>query len=71
MPTSRYCANPVFEAMLASYYSQIQLIDILSSAINELMAHLTCNVIGIAQYHSLESNMAAKYSALFQNLSFS
>ena len=29
---------------------------------------MTCDVIGIAQYHFLKSKMAAMYFALFQNL---
>ena len=29
---------------------------------------MTCDVIGIAQYHFLKSKMVAMYFALFQNL---
>ena len=32
------------------------------------MLHVTCDVIGIAQYHFLKSKMAAMYFALCQNL---
>ena len=32
------------------------------------MLHVTCDVIGIAQYHFLKSKMAAMYFALYQNL---
>ena len=32
------------------------------------MLHVTCDVIGIAQYHILKSKMAAMYFALYQNL---
>ena len=32
------------------------------------MIHVTCDVIGIAQYHFLKSKMAAMYFALCQNL---
>ena len=31
------------------------------------MLHVTCDVIGIAQYHFLKSKMAAMYFALYQN----
>ena len=31
------------------------------------MLHMTCDVIGIAQYHFLKSKMAAMYFALYQN----
>ena len=31
------------------------------------MWHVTCDVIGIAQYHFLKSKMAAMYFALYQN----
>ena len=31
------------------------------------MLHVTCDVIGIAQYHFLRSKMAAMYFALYQN----
>ena len=34
------------------------------------MLHVTCDVIGIAQYHFLKSKMAAVYFALYQILSF-
>ena len=30
------------------------------------MLHMTCDVIGIAQYHFLKSKMAAMYFALYQ-----
>ena len=32
------------------------------------MLHMTCDVIGITQYHILKSKMAAMYFALCQNL---
>ena len=32
------------------------------------MLHVTCDVIGIAQYQFLKSKMAAMYFALYQNL---
>ena len=32
------------------------------------MLHVTCEVIGIVQYHFLKSKMAAMYFALYQNL---
>ena len=32
------------------------------------MLLVTCDVIGIAQYHFLKSKMAAMYFALYQNL---
>ena len=32
------------------------------------MLDVTCDVIGIAQYHFLKSKMAAMYSALYQYL---
>ena len=32
------------------------------------MLHMTCDVIGIAQYHILKSKMEAMYFALCQNL---
>ena len=32
------------------------------------MLHVTCDVIGIAQYHFLKSKMAAMYFPLCQNL---
>ena len=32
------------------------------------MFHVTCDIIGIAQYHFLKSKMAAMYFALYQNL---
>ena len=32
------------------------------------MLHVTCDVIGIVQYHFLKSKMAAMYFALCQNL---
>ena len=32
------------------------------------MLHVTCDVIGIVQYHFLKSKMAAIYFALYQNL---
>ena len=31
------------------------------------MLHVTCDVIGIAQYYFLKSKMAAMYFALYQN----
>ena len=31
------------------------------------MLHVTCDAIGIAQYHFLKSKMAAMYFALYQN----
>ena len=31
------------------------------------MLHVTCDVIGIAQYHFLKSKKAAMYFALYQN----
>ena len=31
------------------------------------MLHVTCDVIGNAQYHFLKSKMAAMYFALYQN----
>ena len=31
------------------------------------MLHVTCDVIGIAQYHLLKSKMAAMYFALYQD----
>ena len=31
------------------------------------MLHVTCDVIGMAQYHFLKSKMAAMYIALYQN----
>ena len=31
------------------------------------MLHVTCDVIGIAQYHFLKSKMAAMYFALYRN----
>ena len=31
------------------------------------MLHVTCDVIGIVQYHFLKSKMAAMYFALYQN----
>ena len=34
------------------------------------MLHVTCEVIGIVQYHFLKSKMAAMYFALYQNLNF-
>ena len=32
------------------------------------MLHVTCDVIGIVEYHFLKSKMAAMYFALYQNL---
>ena len=32
------------------------------------MLHVTCDVIGIAQYHFFKSTMAAIYFALYQNV---
>ena len=32
------------------------------------MLHVTCDVIGIEQYHFLKSKMATMYFALYQNL---
>ena len=32
------------------------------------MLHVTCDVIGIVQYHFFKSKMAAMYFALYQNL---
>ena len=32
------------------------------------MLHVTCDVIGVAQYHVLKSKMAAMHFALYQNL---
>ena len=32
------------------------------------MLHVTCDVIGIAQYHFLKSKMAAMHFAIYQNL---
>ena len=31
------------------------------------MLHVTCDVLGIAQYHFLKSKMAAMYFALYRN----
>ena len=31
------------------------------------MLHVTCDVIGVAQYHFIKSKMAAMYFALYQN----
>ena len=31
------------------------------------MLHVTCNVIGIAQYHFLKSKMTAMFFALYEN----
>ena len=35
------------------------------------MLHVTCDVVGIAQYHFLKSKMVAMYFALYQNLKLS
>ena len=32
----------------------------------QLMLHVTCDVIGIAQYHFLKSKIAAMYFAFYQ-----
>ena len=34
------------------------------------MLDVTCDVIGIAQYHCLKSKMAAMYLALYRNFKF-
>ena len=35
------------------------------------MLHVTCDVVGIAQYHFFKSKMVAMYFALYQNLKLS